>query len=169
MKDLYRSPVPFSSVPLILLTGGFRSHSHLQAALKMKHADLLGIGRGAVLCPDLPEILRLQLQDSKSSSTWANRLFAYEPEAVFRASKWVPSMKLIGAGVGTAWYTTRMRDIAISQIKNPSAEPPSADYNRGGLTAVFKMWFWFDSRIALIWALGIFTVLIFTTEVFYQH
>jgi hypothetical protein len=62
-----------------------------------------------------------------------------------------------------------MRDIAIFQIKNPSAEPPPADYSRGGLTAVFKMWFWFDSRIALIWALGIFTVLIVTTEVFYQH
>jgi 2,4-dienoyl-CoA reductase-like NADH-dependent reductase (Old Yellow Enzyme family) len=169
MKDLYRSPVPFSSVPLILLTGGFRSHSHLQAALKSKHADLLGIGRGAVLCPDLPKILRLQLQDSKSSSTCADRPFAYEPEAVSRASKWVPSVKLIGAGVGTAWYTTRMRDIAIFQIKNPSAEPPPADYSRGGLTAVFKMWFWFDSRIALIWALGIFTVLIVTTEVFYQH
>ncbi|KAG2342313.1 FMN-linked oxidoreductase [Suillus weaverae] len=169
MKDLYRSPVPFSSVPLILLTGGLRSHSHLQAALMSKHADLLGIGRGAVLCPDLPEILRLQLQNNKSSSTWADRPFAHEPEAVFRASKWVPSVGLIGAGVGTAWYTTRMRDIAISQIKKPRAEPPPVDYNRGGLIAVFKMWAWFDSRIIPIWVLGIFIMLIVTAEVFYQH
>ncbi|KAG2361859.1 hypothetical protein BDR07DRAFT_1358465 [Suillus spraguei] len=169
MKDLHRSPLPFPSVPLILLTGGLRSHSHLQAALMSKHADLLGIGRGAVLCPDLPKILRLQLQTSGSSSTWTDRPFAHEPEAVFRASKWVPSVKLIGAGVGTAWYTTRMRDIAVSQIKNPRAEPPSANYNRGGLIAVFKMWAWFDSGIALIWVVGIFTVLIVVAEVFYRH
>lgn len=168
MKDLHRSPVPSSSVPLILLTGGLRFYSHLQNALISNHADLLGIGRGAVLCPDLPKILRLQLQNSKSSSTWADRPFAREPEALFRASRWVPSVKLIGAGVGTAWYITRMRDIAISQIKNPRAEPPPADYNRGGLIAVFKMWAWFDSRTALIWVLGIFMVLIVTTKVFYH-
>ncbi|KAG2117284.1 uncharacterized protein F5147DRAFT_672085 [Suillus discolor] len=162
MKDLHRSPVPFSSVPLILLTGGLRSHSHLQAALMSKHADLLGIGRCAVLCPDLPKILRLQLQNNKSSSTWADKPFTREPEAVFRASKWIPSVKLIGSGVGTAWYTTRMRDIAISQIKNPRAEPPPADYNRGGLIAVFTMWAWFDCRIAPIWVLGILMVLVVT-------
>ncbi|KAG1763479.1 hypothetical protein EDD22DRAFT_887069 [Suillus occidentalis] len=169
MMDLHRSPVPVSSVPLILLTGGLRSYSHLQTALMSKHADLLGIGRGAVLCPDLPRILRSQLQNSKSSSTWADRPFAREPEALFRASKWVPSVKLIGAGVGTAWYTTRMRDIAISQIKNPRVEPPPADYSRGGLIAVFKMWAWSDSRSSLIWILGIFMVLVVTTKVFYQH
>lgn len=168
MKDLHRSPVPSSSVPLILLTGGLRFYSHLQNALISNHADLLGVGRGAVLCPDLPKILRLQLQNNKSSSTWADRPFAREPEALFRASRWVPSVKLIGAGVGTAWYITRMRDIAISQIKNPRAEPPPADYNRGGLIAVFKMWAWFDSRTALIWVLGIFMVLIVTTKIFYH-
>ncbi|KAG1876985.1 hypothetical protein C8R48DRAFT_689345 [Suillus tomentosus] len=162
MKDLHQSPVPFSSVPLILLTGGLRSHSHLHAALMSRHADLLGIGRCAVLCPDLPKILRSQLQNNKSSSTWADKPFTREPEAVFRASKWVPSVKLIGSGVGTAWYTTRMRDIAISQIKNPRAEPPPADYNRGGLIAVSMMWAWFDSRIAPIWVLGILMVLVVT-------
>ncbi|KAG2154256.1 uncharacterized protein EDB93DRAFT_1081670 [Suillus bovinus] len=162
MKDLHQSPVPLSSVPLILLTGGLRSYSHLQAALMSKHADLLGIGRGAVICPDLPKILRLQLQNSKSSSAWADKPFAREPDIESRPSKWVPSVKLIGAGVGTAWYVSRMRDIAISQIENPRAEPPLVDYNRGALIALLRMWVWFNSRIPPIWILGIFTVLVVT-------
>ncbi|KAG1729159.1 hypothetical protein EDB19DRAFT_1744616 [Suillus lakei] len=169
MKNLYQPHAPLSSIPLILLTGGLRSHSHLQAALVSNHADLLGIGRGAVLCPDLPRILRLQLQNSKPPSiSDDDRPFVHEPEAVLRASKWVPSVKLIGAGVMTAWYTNRMRDIAISQIKNPRAEPPLADYNRGGVITMFKMWAWLDFRnMASIWVLGIFTVLIVTVGVFY--
>ncbi|OAX42634.1 FMN-linked oxidoreductase [Rhizopogon vinicolor AM-OR11-026] len=157
MKDL-RS-VPFSSTPLILLTGGLRSLSHIQTALTSRHADLLGIGRGAVLCPDLPRILRLVTQNSATPNTRDQKPFAHEPEALLRASKWIPSVKLIGAGVGTAWYTIRMRDISISQIKNPSVEPPPVDYNRGGLTAVFKMWAWFDFCTALPRVLGILLAL----------
>ncbi|KAG2136660.1 hypothetical protein DEU56DRAFT_805209 [Suillus clintonianus] len=169
MKDLHRSPVPFSSVPLILLTGGLRSQSYLQAALVSKHADLLGIGRGAVVCPDLPKILRLQLQNSKYSSDWDDRPFAREPETALRASKLVPRVKLIGLGFGSAWYIIRMRDIAVSQIKNSRAEPPPADYNKGILITLFKMWAWFDFRkkrkIVSIWILGISMMLIVTVGV----
>ncbi|KAG1753607.1 uncharacterized protein EDB91DRAFT_1043445 [Suillus paluster] len=160
MKDLHRSPTPFSSIPLVLLTGGLRSHSHLQTALVSGHADLLGIGRGAVLCPDLPKILRSQLHNSKSPSTWADRPFAHEPAAVLGASKWLPNVKLVGAGFGSAWYIIRMRDIAVSQIKNPGAEPPPLDYDQGGLFAFFKMWAWFDFGRATVWILGISTALV---------
>jgi len=71
----------------------------------------------------------------------------------------MPNMKLIGAGVGTAWYTTRMRDIAISQTENPNVEPPPIDYGRGGLVAVFKMWAWFNFRATSPRVLGIFLAL----------
>ncbi|KAG0697587.1 hypothetical protein DFH29DRAFT_811472 [Suillus ampliporus] len=160
MKDLHRSSAPSSSIPLVLLTGGLRSHSHLQTALVSGHADLLGIGRGAVLCPDLPKILRLQLQNSKSSSAWSDRPFAHEPVAVLRASKWIQNVKLVGAGFGTAWYVIRMRDIAVSQIKNPRAEPPLLDYNRGALVAFLRMWAWVDFGIATISILVISTALL---------
>lgn len=43
--------------PLIMLTGGLHSPDLMQAALSHKHTDLLGIGRGAVLQPELPRHL----------------------------------------------------------------------------------------------------------------
>lgn len=160
MKSIHQSPVPFSSIPLILLTGGLRSPSHLQTALASRHADLLGIGRCAILCPDLPKTLRSKAQNRALPNPSDEKPFAYEPEALLRASKWMPNMQLIGAGVGTAWYTTRMRDIAISQIENPNVEPPPVDYSRGGLVAVFKMWAWFNFSTTSFRVLGIFLALI---------
>lgn len=144
--------------------------SHLQTALASRHADLLGIGRGAILCPDLPKILRLKTQDSASPSAWDEKPFTHEPEAVFRASKWMARVKLIGAGIGTAWYTIRMRDIAVSQIENSSTEPPPVDYSRGGLIAVFKMWAWFGlSTVSKFRVLGIFLVLIIAIGVLFYY
>jgi hypothetical protein len=165
MKDLHRSPAAFSSIPLILLTGGLRSPFHLQTALASRHADLLGIGRGAVLCPDLPRILRFKTQNATFPGAWDENPFVHEPEAVLRASNWISSVKLVGGSVGTAWYTIRMRDVAVSQIENPGVDPPPVDYNRGGLISVFKLWVWFhfsrtSSRVpriflALVVAIGV--------------
>jgi len=169
MKSLYQSPLPFASIPLILLTGGLRSPSHLQTALASRHADLLGIGRCAILCPDLPKTLRSKTQKKALSSPWDEKPFAYEPDGLLRASKWMPNMKLIGAGVGTAWYTIRMRDIAISQTENPNVEPPPIDYSRGGLVAVFKMWAWFNFRITSSRVLGIFLALTVVIGVICYH
>ncbi|KAF7986295.1 hypothetical protein HWV62_35240 [Athelia sp. TMB] len=55
---------PDGSAPRILLTGGLRTPSHLQTALTSHHADLLGVGRGSVTTPDLPDILRRWEQDN---------------------------------------------------------------------------------------------------------
>jgi hypothetical protein len=44
--------------PLVLLTGGMRSPEVFENALSQGHADLVGIGRGSVLAPRLPLLLR---------------------------------------------------------------------------------------------------------------
>jgi len=92
-----------------------------------------------------------------------------EPEAVLRASRRITSVKLVGAGVGTAWYTIRMREIAISHIKNPRVEPPPVDYSRGGLIAVFKMWAWFDLSAISSRVLEIFLALIVAIGILSYH
>jgi hypothetical protein len=169
MKDLHRSPAAFSSIPLILLTGGLRSPFHLQTALASRHADLLGIGRGAVLCPDLPRILRLKTQNVTFPSLWDENPFVHEPEAVLRSSNWISSVKLVGGGVGTAWYTIRMRDVAVSQIENPGVDPPPVDYSRGGLISVFKLWAWFHFSRTSSRVLRIFLALVVAIGVLYYH
>jgi hypothetical protein len=137
-------------LPLILLTGGLRTPGLLRAALASKHADLLGVGRGAVLCPDLPSVL---LQ-SYRNPTWDDIPFHPEPDfgpprilsyGVFRFI-WdlIPKVKLIGAGVGMAWYVVAMRRIANTTVagRDQRIRP---EYGLGGLGSVFWMWFWSPS------------------------
>lgn len=135
-------------LPLILLTGGLRTPGLLQKALTLKHADLLGIGRGSVLCPDLPSVLSQRLHDLE---TWGDIPFQPEPDLqlpgilsypIFR-SIWelIPKVKLIGAGVGMAWYIVAMRHIANTSIAGRDEEI-RPEYDVGGLDSVFWMWFW---------------------------
>jgi len=95
--------------------------------------------------------------------------FSREPKAVLRASRRITSVKLVGAGVGTAWYTIRMREIAISHIKSPRVEPPPVDYSRGGLIAVFKMWAWFGLSATSSRVLEIFLALIVAIGILSYH
>lgn len=129
--------------PLILLTGGLRTYDGLCNALERGHAQLLGIGRASVLCPELPRLLAESIalcpeRDSGNGKTSPVFLRDALPEpnldlpapmALF--TKFVPLPDLIGAGVGMAWYIVQMRRIA-------RAEDP--DYSLGGLGAVVKMW-----------------------------
>jgi hypothetical protein len=135
-------------LPLILLTGGLRTPRLLQKALALKHADLLGIGRGSILCPDLPSVLSQRLDDLK---TWGDIPFEPEPDLqlpgilsypIFR-SIWelVPKVKLIGAGVEMAWYVVAMRHIANTTVAGRD-EKTRPEYDVGGLCSVFWMWFW---------------------------
>ncbi|KZV66475.1 FMN-linked oxidoreductase [Peniophora sp. CONT] len=130
--------VPLSRRPLILLTGGLRSADMLQEVLEQKHADLLGLARAAVLSPDLPARL------AAGPGLAADTIFPRLPELTYPDTLIVsllsrtlhllgvlPLPKLIGAGVGMAWYTVMLRRLAEGRY---------VDYGVGGLGAVFRMW-----------------------------
>ncbi|KDR83598.1 hypothetical protein GALMADRAFT_235865 [Galerina marginata CBS 339.88] len=133
-------------LPLILLTGGLRTPGLLRSALGLRHADLLGVGRGAVLCPDLPVLLRGRIDDPRR---WDNVHFHCEPALQqpwileYPPFNWMwsitPKIKLIGAGVTMAWYVVALRGIANTPFTSDSIKPNTG---LGGLLSVFWMWFW---------------------------
>jgi hypothetical protein len=145
------SPPP----PLILLTGGLRTPSLLRTALNSGHAHLLGIGRGSVLCPNLPSILK---EKNKELQQWDNIPFQREPDLSLPhilktwpvSCLWnlVPKIKLIGAGVGMAWYIVGIRRISRA---SRSGSNMMLNYNMGGLGAVFWMWAWIPVRLGWDW------------------
>lgn len=149
-----------SPVPLILLTGGLRSPAHLQTALNNDHADLLGIGRGSILRPDLPAIL--QKRGKRVDTVFDTEPFAREPDDDLRPPFWFPKVRLIGASVGISWYTVQMRRIAESQIKITSSDPSLA-YNIGAVEAIFRMWIWLDWTLCLRTSVAL-QVIIFETS-----
>ena len=138
--------------PLILLTGGLRTPAVLRTVLSSGDAHLLGIGRGSVLCPNLPSLLKEKEKDHLSR--WDDVPFRREPDLSlprvldYWPLSWVwsfvPKIKLIGAGVGMAWYVVAIR--RISHAGNRSGSDIILDYNMGGLGAVFWMWFWIPMR-----------------------
>jgi hypothetical protein len=134
MNALGSNNSPTQSRPLVLLTGGLRSPAHFTTALSSSHADLLGVGRGAILRPDFPDVLadRLRLGKSKPDGYYYDtQPVAVEPylknestsgdhrrsflfwcwaEVGDRVWRWVcPRIPLVGAGVDVAWYTVAMR------------------------------------------------------------
>ena len=137
--------------PLILLTGGLRTPAVLRTVLNSGHAHLLGIGRGSVLCPSLPSILKEKETDV---SRYDDIPFGREPDLSlprildYRPFSWmwslVPKIKLIGAGVGMAWYIVAIRHISHASTRSNSDIIPK--YDMGGLGAVFWMWFWMPMR-----------------------
>lgn len=141
------------NVPLILLTGGLRSPAHLQSALDAGHADLLGIGRGSILRPDIPTVLHERIFNAAASGTTIaldDEPFAHEPDSDIQLPSWVPQVPLVGAGVGMAWYNVRMRRIAASQLtrrvdgKLHPAPPPT--FGMSGIEAVVRTWVWLEWR-----------------------
>ena len=136
--------------PLILLTGGLRTPAVLRTVLTSRDAHLLGIGRGSVLCPNLPSILK---QKEKDLSRWDDIPFQLEPDLSlppvlnYWPLNWawslVPKIKLIGAGIGIAWYIVAIRHISHASGSGRDITP---NHEVGGLGAVFWMWFWFPMR-----------------------
>ncbi|CAK5262097.1 unnamed protein product [Mycena citricolor] len=136
--------------PLILLTGGLNSPNLLHSVLSSHHAHLLGIGRSAVLRPDIPEILR-------ACSDWqSNELFARDPDlqagTLRRVFDLLPPIKLIGAGVKMAWYTIGMRRLVglLQESKCRLRGFPPVDYSAGALRSVIVMWAWFQPELDVI-------------------
>ncbi|KAF4564679.1 hypothetical protein EYR36_002617 [Pleurotus pulmonarius] len=102
--------------PLILLTGGFSSPAQLNTALDSKHADLLGIGRFSIICPDLPLTLRQNAHPPNSYFSSRPSIESADPMESNSAFAWlwkqIKQIKLIGAGTGNAWYKLALRELA---------------------------------------------------------
>ncbi|KAL4071441.1 hypothetical protein V8B97DRAFT_2045209 [Scleroderma yunnanense] len=130
-----------SMIPLILLTGGLRSPAQLQAALDNGHADLLGIGRGSILCPDLPAIL--QRRGKGVDAMLDAEPFSRGPEDDSKLPFWFPKVRLVGASVDVSWYNIQMRRIAESHLRRTPFDP-SPMYNIGAIETMLRMWIWLD-------------------------
>jgi hypothetical protein len=120
MKVLNSLPTKDRPRPAILLTGGLRSPALLRSVVQHEDADLLGIGRMSILCPNLPS-LPLDPNDGEP--------FVQEPH--FQKSRWLPRIPLLGSGVEMAWYNTTMRRLANGM---------KPDYDSTGAAAVLRMW-----------------------------
>lgn len=129
------------TVPLILLTGGLRTPALLHSALEQRHADLLGIGRGSVLCPDLPVVLRSRSHNQDDTPFAAEPDFSTPNILRQRPLSWIwsliPKIELIGAGIGMSWFVVRMRAMSYPEFKIGSQTN-----NIGGIEAVVRLWAW---------------------------
>ncbi|KAJ7136565.1 hypothetical protein C8R44DRAFT_359882 [Mycena epipterygia] len=121
--------------PLILLTGGLATRAQLHAVLSAPHAHLLGLGRSAVLRPDLPQLLR--------DPGAPDELFGAPPDlrvgGRFILSR-LPRIKLLGAGVAMAWYIMALRRLASTTSITP-------DYTVSAMGAILWMWAWFGTDL----------------------
>ncbi|KAF8205291.1 hypothetical protein K438DRAFT_1818898 [Mycena galopus ATCC 62051] len=125
----------FPRPPLILLTGGFATPAQLRTALLSRHAHLLGLGRGAILRPDLPRLLTREPPDSQA-------LFAAAPDLSLGGgwtwiAKYLPRIKLIGAGAAMAWYIVALRRLTTRSMVH------APNYSVGAIGGVWWMWAWF--------------------------
>lgn len=130
-----------------------RSPAIFHDALTQGHADLIGIGRGSVLVPDLPLLLKevcarqqMGTPDGAGDEKSMGRDFlvklptlSYTETPLIRAATSalrslgiLPLPSLIGAGAAMAWYTVTMKSISKGQKVN---------YQMGGLRAVVQLWF----------------------------
>lgn len=144
-------------VPLILLTGGLRSPAHLQSALDAGHADLLGIGRGSILRPDMPAVLQERMLNAAASGTSIaldDEPFAHEPDGDIQLPSWVPQIPLVGAGIGLAWYNVRMRRIAAAQLGKRVYGTALPTFRMTGIEVMVRMWIWLEWHELLIGALS---------------
>jgi hypothetical protein len=136
-----RAVASIPHAPLILLTGGLATPAQLRAALSSQHAHLLGLGRSAVLRPDLPQLLK-QHPDTHVS-------FAPAPDLhVGDSASWIlkrlPRIRLVGAGAAMAWYIVALRRLTTPE---PARTP---DYAVGALGGVWWMWVWVGPEAPLV-------------------
>ena len=137
--------------PLVLLTGGMRSPKVFEDALSQGHADLIGLGRGSVLAPRLPLLLRklylgqaAEDLDRKSDDDVAREFLFQQPTlpcsdtpliraamSILRGLGILPLPTLIGAGAAMAWYIVTM---------SRTSRGRGIDYQMGGLRVVLTMW-----------------------------
>ncbi|KAF9049292.1 FMN-linked oxidoreductase [Hymenopellis radicata] len=122
-------------VPLVMLTGGLRSPALCHSALAKGQTDLLGIGRGAILCPDTPGVYRHRMVLRASDTA----PFGEEPDTSGFGNwilKLLPRISLVGAGTGMAWYVVMLRRLAHTRSGTNLGRPSY------GVSAIAGMWLW---------------------------
>ncbi|EJC97771.1 FMN-linked oxidoreductase [Fomitiporia mediterranea MF3/22] len=96
--------------PLIMLTGGLRTRSQFSRVIQCKHAHLIGVARLAVLRPDLPYLFLKHRDNERTKDKEELWGWEMEPSPEPRSPPWWP--RLIGSGIGVAWYTVGMHRLA---------------------------------------------------------
>ncbi|GJJ14963.1 hypothetical protein Clacol_009233 [Clathrus columnatus] len=109
--------------PLIILTGGLRSPSQFTQVISQNHAHILGLGRLAATCPDLPNRLFSSIPEDGVYR------FIPAPEPSLYQPRWVP--KLIGAGVVMAWHACQLKLLA---------EGKEVDMDLGSFGAILNLY-----------------------------
>jgi len=149
--------------PLVLLTGGLKTPEILYTALSSNHAHLLGIGRGSVLCPDLPTLLKGLVGPAGTTCPDAAWSVAFRPEHDLWLQKYLPSIPLVGASINMMWHTIMMRRLASlpsSVVEGKICLEP--DYGVGTTGALFRFLVWIDDVSLLLgglFAVGVAVVL----------
>ncbi|KXN81689.1 NADH oxidase [Leucoagaricus sp. SymC.cos] len=153
LKALNAAGFKYSSRPAIILTGGLRAPSLLQSALQSGQTDMLGIGRGAVICPNIPEIMQEYEQSPRNDG--GDTPFGDEPD--LPPPTWWPlgpiwntfsKIKLIGAGLNMAWYTLMLRRRAAAELRRSQAlgkvdlSVTEPDYTIGALRTLIHFVVW---------------------------
>jgi hypothetical protein len=128
-----------------------RTRDQLEGSLRASHADLLGIGRPSVAFPNLP---RLLLQPSptqddgdplhSSSTNEDGPLVEFPRLPQEPRPSWSKWMKLINAGIGTAWWVAIMHRLAGSRQqpgRGPRLDENMAHRDLGPLRAMLKLLF----------------------------
>ncbi|KAJ5657930.1 uncharacterized protein N7484_001579 [Penicillium longicatenatum] len=90
---------------VLMLTGGFRSRTGAESAIRDGACDLVGIGRPAAIDPKLPLLL---LDESVEDEKAALRLNKVPPPFYAR---WLPR-NLIGAGAESTYYSGQIQRLA---------------------------------------------------------
>jgi hypothetical protein len=111
----------------------------------------------SVLRPELPRELKEHLKSSASDDTIEHNSFdeletLQYPEP--QTPAWWP--RIIGAGVGMAWYTVAMKRIARSEMRDRLVKLP---YGVGTVGVLVEMWFGLDGGMVEECGLRIFVAL----------
>lgn len=101
------SPVP------VQLSGGFRSRTGMADAIYSRTCDLIGLGRGAVLEPELPKkILLNPAYDDEGSCAMSHKVRGQW------LSNWFP-VKVVGAGLPIQFFYYNMRRLGAGLESDP--------------------------------------------------
>ena len=92
---------------LLMVTGGFRTRTGMEAALNSGACDLIGVGRPAAVLPRLPKEIILNTKEVPDEEAQV----ALAPLRVPFYLRYVP-VKQLGAGYQTQYYTSQIQRIA---------------------------------------------------------
>ena len=88
--------------PVIMLTGSLRNRPQFANSIRNKHANLIGVARPSVLCPNLPQVMLSE----KPEEAMPNLV-----GPILTSPSWLP--KFINASTETAWYAYGLRTLAL--------------------------------------------------------